>query len=172
MIRQTVILTADQWAWAVRVGTARDESSKAKGQVGRSGQSPAKSLQNNIDGAAAELAVAIALGIEWPAGVDTYLTQPDLTVPGVGGVEVKWSARVGLIILDTPQADQVHVLCMGTGAVKHIVGWADRERIKQLKSTPKQDLGNGRPPVWLITPEALNDWGLFPKKGGTYAEAR
>lgn len=172
MIRQTVILTADQWNHAVKVGTARDRSSKAKGQMGRNGQLPSRSLQNNIEGAAAELAVAIAVGVEWPAHVDTYLTQPDLTVPTVGAVEVKWSAGVGLIVRENDQADQVHVLCTGNGAIKHIVGWADLERIRALKAEPKHDFGNGRAPAWLIKPEALNAWGLFPKKGEQHAEAR
>jgi hypothetical protein len=88
MTEQTIILDPYEWAHAKQVGTARDESSKAKGQQGRAGQSPDRSLQNHIDGAAAELAVCIALGLPWSANIDTYLNEPDVEVPLLGGVEV------------------------------------------------------------------------------------
>jgi hypothetical protein len=164
MIEQTVILDAYQWARASAVGTLRDTSSKLQGQQGRAGQSSDRSLQNHIDGAAAELAVCIALGLPWAAHVDTYLSEPDVEVPWLGGVEVKWTASTGLIVRENEQREQIHVLVTGNGPVKRIVGWLDVEGLRALKASPKTDFGNGRAPAWLKPIEELNDWGLFPKK--------
>ncbi len=164
MIEQTVILDAYQWAEASEIGRRRDASSKAKGQQGRAGQSADRSLQNHIDGAAAELAVCIALGLQWAAHIDTYLTEPDVEVPGLGGVEVKWTSGTGLIVRENEQREQIHVLVTGAGPIKRIVGWLDVEGLRALKASPKTDFGNGRAPAWLKPIEELNDWGLFPKK--------
>ena len=164
MIEQTVILDPYEWAQASQVGKARDESSKSKGQQGRAGQSSDRSLQNHIDGAAAELAVCTALGLPWAAHVDTYLSEPDVEVPWLGGVEVKWTAGTGLIVRDNEQREQIHVLVTGNGPIKRIVGWLDVEGLRALKASPKTDFGNGRAPAWLKPIEELNDWGLFPKK--------
>lgn len=163
MTEQTIILDPHQWVYATQVGTARDESSKAKGQQGRAGQSPDRSLQNHIDGAAAELAVCIALGLPWSANVDTYLNEPDVEVPWLGGVEVKWTSGIGLIVRNEGR-HEIHVLVTGNGPVKRIVGWLDVEGLEALKASPKTDFGNGRAPQWLKPIEELNDWGLFPKK--------
>jgi hypothetical protein len=164
MIEQTVILDAYQWAEASEIGRRRDASSKAKGQQGRAGQSADRSLQNHIDGAAAEMAVCIALGLQWAAHIDTYLTEPDVEVPGLGGVEVKWTSGTGLIVRENEQREQIHVLVTGAGPIKRIVGWLDVEGLRALKASPKTDFGNGRAPAWLKPIEELNDWGLFPKK--------
>jgi hypothetical protein len=164
MIEQTVILDAYQWAEASEIGRRRDASSKAKGQQGRAGQSADRSLQNHIDGAAAEMAVCIALGLQWAAHIDTYLTEPDVEVPGLGGVEVKWTSGTGLIVRENEQREQIHVLVTGAGPIKRIVGWLDVDGLRALKASPKTDFGNGRAPAWLKPIEELNDWGLFPKK--------
>jgi hypothetical protein len=164
MIEQTVILDAYQWAEASEIGRRRDASSKAKGQQGRAGQSADRSLQNHIDGAAAEMAVCIALGLQWAAHIDTYLTEPDVEVPGLGGVEVKWTSGTGLIVRENEQREQIHVLVTGAGPIKRIVGWLDVEGLRALKASPKTDFGNGRASAWLKPIEELNDWGLFPKK--------
>jgi hypothetical protein len=164
MIEQTIILDPYEWAQASQVGAARDASSKAKGQLGRAGQAADRSLQNHIDGAAAELAVCTALGLPWAAHVDTYLSEPDVEVPWLGGVEVKWTASTGLIVRENEQREQIHVLVTGNGPIKRIVGWLDVEGLRALKASPKTDFGNGRAPAWLKPIEELNDWGLFPKK--------
>lgn len=164
MIEQTVVLTADQWGRAGYIGALRDARSKARGQQGRNGQSPDRSLQNHIDGAAAELAVCTALGLPWAAHVDTYLSEPDVEVPWLGGVEVKWTASTGLIVRENDQHEQVHVLVTGFGPIKRIVGWLDVERLRSLKAYPKHQFGNGRADAWLVPFDELNDWGLFPKE--------
>jgi hypothetical protein len=164
MTEQTIILDPYEWAQASEVGRERDASSKAQGQQGRAGQSSDRSLQNHIDGAAAELAVCIALGLPWAAHIDTYLTEPDVEVPWLGAVEVKWTASTGLIVRENEQREQIHVLVTGNGPVKRIVGWLDVEGLRALKQSPKTDFGNGRAPAWLRQIGDLNDWGLFPKE--------
>lgn len=164
MTEQTIILTAEEWGTASYIGAMRDASSKSKGQVGRNGQSADRSLQNHIDGAAAELAVCNALGVPWAAHVDTYLSEPDVEVPWLGAVEVKWTASTGLIVRANEQREQIHVLVTGFGPIKRIVGWLDVERLRTLKDGPMHEFGNGRADAWLVPFEELNDWGLFPRQ--------
>jgi hypothetical protein len=164
MTDQTVVLTAHQWSRASYIGALRDASSKSKGRLGRNGQSSDRSLQNHIDGAAAELAVCVSLGIDWTENVDTYLAEPDVEVPWLGGVEVKWTSSTGLIVRENEQREQPHVLVTGAGPIKRIVGWLDVERLRALKAGPKHSFGNGRADAWLAPISELTDWELFPKE--------
>jgi len=163
MPEQTIVLDPYQWAQASEVGAKRDASSKAKGQFGRNGQSADRSLQDHINGAAAELAVCIALDLHWEAHIDTYLSKPDVDVPWIGGVEVKWTSSTGLIIRANDQVGQPHILVTGAGPIKRIVGWLDTDGLRSLKAGPQHDFGNGRPGAWLVRQDQLSDWDTFPR---------
>lgn len=165
MTEHRIILTPSDWTWAEQVGRARDTASKAAGYVGRNGQSSDRSLINHVEGAAAELAVAKACGVRWPAHVNTYQREPDLIVPRFGGVEVKWTNGTGLIIRESAQrTDDVHVLVSGSGAIKRIVGWCTPETVAWARTRPMHRFENGRADAWLLLPEELEEWGTFPKE--------
>jgi len=62
--------------------------------------------------------------LPWSANIDTYLNEPDVEVPWLGGVEVKWTSGIGLIVRNEGR-HETHVLVTGNGPVKRIVGWLD-----------------------------------------------
>lgn len=69
------LLTEEEEARAADVAARRQASSTKGNLTDYLGQ---RDPANDLLGARAELAVAIALGIEWPASVNTFTHEPDL----------------------------------------------------------------------------------------------
>lgn len=153
-----VTLTPGEARLAASVGVERRIQSILAGDKQRHGTTETWTL--NIDGALGELAAAKALGIYWPATVNTYHRVSDLG----DGVEVRTASRddYGLIIRDG-DPDGKYVLVTGAIPVYYVHGWADRSEVKPEHC---KDFGNGRPPVFVIPQAELHDLsGLRGKKG-------
>lgn len=104
----SVVLDREELRHAADIGVQRFERAKLLGKKARF--DPSKSPDAHIQGAWGELAFATALGLEWPAHVDTFRTQPDV----FPFWEVRWSSNPSKN--KAAKDDQPHLL------VAHVTG--------------------------------------------------
>lgn len=144
-----VTLTVAEARMAAAVGVERRIQSVLAGDKQRHGATDTWTL--NIDGALGELAAAKALGIFWPASVNTYHTTGDLGP----GLEVRTAGKpdYGLVIRDADPEGK-YILVTGEMPVYLVHGWAFRS---DVKPEHRRELGNGRPAPFIIPQVELRD---------------
>jgi hypothetical protein len=119
MSTSAVTLTWRELAIAAGVGVQRRIRSMAQGLTDSYGYNGEEDVwTREINGAAAEMAVAKALGIYWDAGVNTF------KLPDVGDLQVRHTVRVdGCLILRSHDSDSdSYVLVVGKPPELTIVG--------------------------------------------------
>lgn len=134
------VLDQDDLRWASDVAVQRIELADGDPRFEYSGSRDG--LNTHALGAMAELAFARALGLEWPAHVGTYRTQPDV----FPFWEVRWSSKINrakVAIDDPPHYLVAHVTGRPPGFEIWgcvVAGWAQQ-------NTPAIDLPDkdGRP---------------------------
>lgn len=128
MIR--VVLTEQEIAWGEEIGRRRRESSSGlrerfppelatgAGGVGRG-------LERDGMGAKGELAVALALGVEWPASVNTFRSVPD--VPPNVDVKTRSGRRDLIVSRDHPRGRLLVLAWEIDAATYDVVGFCHSE---------------------------------------------
>lgn len=112
----------------------------------------------HLNGVAAEIAAAKALGRYWPPSVGTFRSQPDIP-PGPGrptGVEVRWISRLDydLKIRSDDSEESTFILVSGNAPNMILHGWflcADARKPEFWT-----ELGNGRPGLWCVPKRRLH----------------
>jgi len=159
------VLSSDELEAAQRVGRARDASSvKRRSRNAHGLQATAEqSVQIHIDGAAAELAAALALGVKWPASVDTFKTTPDLPPKWEVRRRSRWDYDCLVRTDDVDIRRAVHVV--GAGSQFAVVGWigiGDAKIDRFIRSY------GGREKAWFVPLSELHPVG----KSLRYPDAR
>jgi hypothetical protein len=144
-----VTLTESEALLAAYSGTHRRLRAIFRGRQHRHGRGERDEWQYDVQACAAELAVAKALDRFWS----------DSPAPDYGGdvgtLHVRHTLREGgrLILRPNDPDDAVFVLVTGSIPSFRVVGWVTGWEGKA--GTP-DDLGNGRPPCWLVPQPALH----------------
>lgn len=131
--------------WATQVGRGRWKSSKEKGSKSRF---PDAKEIDHIDGCGGELAFCRALGLTWPASIDTYHSQPDV----YPNWEVRTLRRMAGVKVLTEKEDpdsRLVVWVRGQMPTFEIMGYivaGGARRHPEWKSDP----GNRGRPIWLV----------------------
>jgi hypothetical protein len=105
----------------------------------------------DVEGSCAELAAANALGLFWPARVNTFKSLPDIDP----WIEVR-SGRTGgkkLIVRPGDNSKSAFVLVVGAAPKYDVLGWmwgSDAKKKKYL-----DDCNNGRPAAYFVPMEDL-----------------
>lgn len=139
-----VVLNDAQVALAIHAGEARQRSAEAKrSRPAFAEQWPGQLLDNHINAACAELAVAVALGLEPTLGVDVY------AVPDLDGtrIEVRWSRhrnRCKITPRDIAQR-RIVVATVGVRPEIEILGWLEASDAPE-RGTPAPT----PPPCWFV----------------------
>lgn len=145
------VLSPEDEAWAVGIGTERLEEAERNGLRERFAYlDREEGLRQHRIGAMAELAFARALGLEWPARVNTFRALPDVDP----NWEVRWSSRadrVKVAIDDKPDILVAHVIGRSPGF--EIVGCIIAGFVQRTR--PAIDLGNKGRPAHFIDPYFL-----------------
>jgi len=152
-----VVLSEDEMYRAAKVGChrriasifARREDNK------RTTKDP---WQTDIEGAAAELAFAKYLGVEWNEGVDTF-KAPDVGELQVRSTELPYGSLI--IRPDDKNDDEIFVLVTGSCPVYRPIGWMRCGDCKQQQWW-RQD-------AWFVPQSAplrdLEELGLHERQG-------
>jgi len=121
---------------------------------------------NDIESAAAELAVAKALGLYWDASIDVF-GRPDLVCESRGvAVEVKLnSARDDgdlMVLASSPiEPETIFVLVTGALPAFRIVGWTRGEYVKTFGERRTMAAGHEN----FIVPQSMLNHFRIPMKG-------
>lgn len=136
---------------AKTIANLRQEESKKKGLKNNHGFNPSEEedRQKNINGAAAELAVAKWLNIYFVGSVNTFKEIPD-----VGRFEIRHTEldNGSLIVRKPDPDDRRYILVTGKLPKLNIRGWllgADAKKTQWCR-----DYG-GRPPAWFVPQNGL-----------------
>ncbi len=161
-------LTEDQVRYALEIGNARQRSAEAKRSAPAFPEAwPGQLLDNHLNAACGEMAVAVALGIEPTLGVDVY------AVPDLAGtrIEVRWSRARNWCKI-TPRDIAQNRLVIGVVGVSpgelEILGWLEATDAPE-RGTPAPE----PPPCWFIHELAwermdllcVNRWKLDASEG-------
>ena len=128
----TVQLVPYEYAMAYDVCGRRRISAMKDGRqdvAGMDSTTP-EAYRADIEGVAAEIAVAKFLGLYWDGSVDTFHDKPDLS----DFVEVKWSSKTnGLLIRPSSKEKSEHVFVLVTGqkGTYEIHGWRTRAWVEE-----------------------------------------
>lgn len=116
---------------------------------------PLEAWINHIEGACAELAVAVWLRIPWAATVDTFRSGYD-----VGKYQVRWVTKRGyrLILSDKDDPGHVFILVEGRAPDYDIVGWL--RAVDGLRSEFIEDHGRG--PAYYVPRRLMNGMSGLP----------
>lgn len=153
-----VVLTQPEIERAVITGCRRNYASLMAGHTPRGGIDRSKESfwGFHIEGAGAEMAVAKLLGVEWSASVNTFRTEPDVTVRGTG-FEVRLNTRAPDLRIrphDSPELAMIAVY--GIIPKFFVVGYCtsnDHLRQPQFLTDP----GRRGAPCWAVPYVLLND---------------
>ena len=152
-----VRLSDAQLRYALEIGNARQRSAEAK--QSRSAfpeQWAGQLLDNHLNAACAELAVAVALGCDQTLGVDVY-SVPDL----IGTrVEVRWSRGRNLCKVTQRDIDNDRLVIgtVGTRPEIELLGWIE------AKHAPERGQRSRQPPwCWFIHELAWERMETLPK---------
>lgn len=154
-----VTLELHEIEMAVQVGLRRRLEALRAGMRDRHGFGGDNPWEGDIQGAAAELAVAKHLGRYWDGSVNTFKRGD------VGEVQVRSTPRKdGSLIVRRSDSDTDHFILV-TGAIPefNVIGWISGAAAKsdEFKKSP-----NGRPPAWFVPQRALHK---FPTAAGYVA---
>jgi hypothetical protein len=119
-----------------------------------------KRLQEEVTGAAAEIAVAKSVGAFCIGSVNTFHRVPDV----IGGTEVRATQREDgcLIVRDNDDNDRRYVLVTGEAPNLRIAGYLYGHEAKQLQWIRNP---HGHRQAWFVPQEALHDWSEFVAMG-------
>lgn len=164
-----VYLQPNDQGWVLRVA---HERWKYVVEHNLQAQFPGATERDHQDGAGGELAFCRALGLKWPATVNTFTAVPD--------VSPNWEVRTlrklpGVKVVDTDPDDRLVAWVRGKLPRYEIMGYIIAGGAKQHGEWRK-DPGKRKRPIWLV-PEnrmvpidpgfhalcgyAVDDWGLF-----------
>ncbi len=162
-----ISLTPAQEAVAVEAGRARQLSAEAKRSRPAFPEAwPGQLLDNHINAACAEAAVAVALGLEPSLGVDVY------AVPDLDGtrIEVRW-ARNPRFVKVTPRDIAQGRIVVGTCGARpriEILGW-----LEAGDAPARGRRATSPPPCWFIDELGWELWErLTPEIYRVETEAR
>jgi hypothetical protein len=115
------------------------------------------SWTEDIEGAAAELAVAKALGLYWGGEIDTF-KSPDLP----HGIQVRWTPNHAnsLIVRKADPDDDLYVLVTGVMPNFFIRGFL---KGSEAKNSIWEKAPNGRPPAYFVSSSFLASISDFSK---------
>lgn len=151
----TVQLTPMEMRLAAIVGAERQvQSSSSPGT--KHGTSNLDPWTMHLNGAAAEIAVARALGLYWPASVNTFRSEPDIPYRGAPGIEVRWISQPGydLKIRQDDHPERMYVLVSGFAPRMTLHGYYLGNEARQAEFWT--DLNNGRPALWCVPKHRLH----------------
>jgi len=150
ILPKTIELSWPQWYIAAQVGLLRYITSRQKDLEHKYGYNGHGAI-DDIEAAAAEFAVSLAMNISWQAGVNTFkdadngnLTQARATKHQDGC----------LIVRPNDPDNHRYILVIQEGETRfNIVGWmwGSDAKQEQWKKAP-----NGRPPAFFVPQEELN----------------
>lgn len=145
-----VTLTDDQVARAESAGACRHHIAVSRGGQRKGGQPAEDNLDDHMDGATAECAVAQALGIPWRPPRDEDRHDGDLP----GRIEVRSTRYVTghLIIKQGDPPDRPYVLVTGRRPNLVVQGWM-MGRDAMQSDYWRDDI---RAPAWLVPQDALH----------------
>lgn len=152
-----VRLNDAQLEYALKIGNARQRSAEDKrSRSAFPEQWTGQFLDNHLNAACAELAVAVALGCDQSLGVDVY-SVPDL----IGTqIEVRWSRGRNLCKVTQRDIDN-NRLVIGTVGLKpeiELLGWIN------AKDAPERGERSRQPPwCWFIHELAWERMETIPK---------
>ena len=125
-----VVLTVEQHLYAARIGFARRENALRRGFTPRH-SGVASFWGGDLEGACAEYAVALLLGLPWTAsegfgagiGLPPRERQPDVGTC----TEVRWAERKPLLNFDSrhDHDDRRYVLVTGFAPTFAVLGWIE-----------------------------------------------
>lgn len=138
-------LTSNDIAWATKVGKVRWRRAQQKRSKARF--KGAKEI-DHIDGAGGELAFCRALGLAWPASIDSYTTE------GKPDVYPNWEVRAlrrmrGVKVTDEDHDDRLVVWVRGAMPSFEIMGYMRAGGAKKHDEWKRDPGGRGRP-IWLV----------------------
>lgn len=139
-----VVLNESQVRQAIAAGEARQRSAEAKRSRPAFAEAwPGQLLDNHINAACAEVAVAVALGLKPSLGVDVY------AVPDLDGtrIEIRWSRsrnHCKITPRDIAQRRLV-VAVVGDRPAMEILGWLEASDAPE-RGTPARE----PPPCWFV----------------------
>lgn len=145
-----VELTDTEMRIAIEVGVARQLSAMVAGKRDVHGAS-GSGWDLHIEGAAGELAVAKAIGVYYPASVDTYRDEPDLPPD----IEVRTRSRqyYDLIVRSDDDPFKRYVLVTGRSPELTVRGWIYGNHA--MNPSWVKTYGN-RPPAFFVPQTHLN----------------
>lgn len=148
-------LTPEDCKAANDCGSERNSRSYARGNNSAHGlkADEENDLQINVYGAAAELAAAKVLGVEWPAHVDVFKTVPDLPPDWEVRRRSKWNYDCLVRKDDTGRV--VHVV--GSRRNYYVIGWISVD-FAQTMTHHLRKYG-GREEAWFIPVRELKPFG-------------
>lgn len=107
--------------------------------------------QTQVEGACGEVAAAKALGLYWPATVNTFKDEYDLA-----DFEVRTRSKhhYGLLVRDNDPDDRRFILVTGECPYYKVWGWATAAEVRRhgTRLNPGND---GRPPFWVLDDKTL-----------------
>lgn len=161
-----VTLNPDQVRWAERIGTQRNDEAPGNPRFAYEARDGNRTHQI---GAMGELAVAVAMGLEWPARVGTFRVLPDIDPFW----EVRWGTTRKVKVATDDKPDQTVMWVTGDPPTFEIhgcimAGWVQQNR-------PAIDFKDkGRKCHWvereLLTPfdenfHTTHAWFNHPERG-------
>jgi len=152
---EIVWLRNDELRWGAITGIDRQLAILAKGGSGAGayGGTDSRGWSENVDGAAAELAVAKLLGVPWSASVNTFNEEPDI----LPDIQVRYGSgpNYRLLVRQKDKDEERFVLVLPCVPLfcYNVKGWLYGAECKQAKWL--KDVHNGRPPMYLPPRSAL-----------------
>lgn len=145
-----VVLSKQEAHQAALTGTWRGLGARFKGYGEKHGADPDKSWDNNVEGAAGELAFAKAFNLYWNFSVNTFKRGGD-----VGDIQVRTACRPDgdLIIRADDPRERLFVLVTGRIPTFIIRGWKYAWEVKGVDKYLKNP-GN-REPAWFLPQSEL-----------------
>jgi hypothetical protein len=152
-----ITLTPAEARFAALVGTERQITSMLNGNRPRPGIKPEVAWNIHIEGAAAEMAFAKAMGWYWDASVGVFHRQAD--VRHVHVRSTSWP-NGKLIIRPDRDAPGIYVLVTGIFPRYQVRGWARWPGCPAIEEQPDP----GQPPALFIRQADLQPLDLLPTK--------
>ena len=153
-----IILTDAEFEWATQIGKKRESEALLLGKKDSYGIDPANSEEVHIFGACAELATAIAFGLDWNASFNTFKEGSDICdishckVPPLQ-VRARRQEKYGLLVRKNDRNNDIFICVIGRGRKFRIVGWMFGKHAKQQKWL--SDHGNRKSPAYFVPQNEL-----------------
>lgn len=151
-----VRLTAVQAREAWYVGGLRQRQAVGQGRTDQHGLDPVMGLEVHAQGAAGEMAVALALGVHWAAPVNTYRRGGDV---GVWQVRTRSEHWYDLLLRPNDRPNDVYLLATGKLPTFRVHGWitARDGMLPRLRAEH-----GGRVAAYFVPKDLLHPLGTLP----------